>query len=267
MNPTLFVQRWNTSNISDSAIGRSRSLYAPRFASQASTSFRRPNCRSNSRSSHQEGKSIASRRTAKTKVTREVHFTEEVLLIQKGWLQVHFYTVEEEYLESRALSVGDIILLCSGAYGFHSSSRSRCLRSSRFLCRRERQKVVLTRPRRPRCPVMETFIPVNTTLLKGNEAEYLASASTPGGSRPRPLHQAFGTANGAAAGRGMTARCRRDQRLGQLTSACMRLDSRRAARSSSRPSHATRSKRRRLERPLSIPSLGPGRQRRDSVRL
>lgn len=66
--------------------------------------------------SHPQGKSIAPHRH--NKLTREVHFTQEVLLIQKGKLQVDFYTVEEEYLESRVLSAGDIILLSSGAHGF-----------------------------------------------------------------------------------------------------------------------------------------------------
>lgn len=67
--------------------------------------------------SHPEGKSIAPHRH--NKVTREVHYTQEVLLIQKGKLQVDFYTVGEDYLESRVLCAGDIILLCSGAHGFH----------------------------------------------------------------------------------------------------------------------------------------------------
>ena len=67
--------------------------------------------------SHPKGKSIEPHRH--NKVTREVHYTQEVLLIQKGKLQVDFYTEEEEYLESRMLGPGDIILLCSGAHGFH----------------------------------------------------------------------------------------------------------------------------------------------------
>lgn len=66
--------------------------------------------------SHPQGKSIAPHRH--NKVTREVHFTQEVLVIQTGKLQVDFYTEAEEYLESRVLSAGDIILLCSGAHGF-----------------------------------------------------------------------------------------------------------------------------------------------------
>jgi mannose-6-phosphate isomerase-like protein (cupin superfamily) len=59
--------------------------------------------------SHPQGKSIAAHRH--NKVTREVHYTQEVLVIQKGKLQVDFYTEAEQYLESRVLSAGDIILL------------------------------------------------------------------------------------------------------------------------------------------------------------
>lgn len=65
---------------------------------------------------HPEGKSIAPHRH--NVVTREVHFTQEVLIIQKGKLQVDFYTVAEKYLESRILCAGDVILLCGGAHGF-----------------------------------------------------------------------------------------------------------------------------------------------------
>ena len=71
--------------------------------------------------SHPKGKSIEPHRH--NKVTREVHYTQEVLLIQKGKLQVDFYTVEEAYLESRVLGAGDIILLCSGAHGFSNLGR------------------------------------------------------------------------------------------------------------------------------------------------
>jgi mannose-6-phosphate isomerase-like protein (cupin superfamily) len=66
--------------------------------------------------SHPKGKSSAPHRP--NKVTREVHYTQEVLVIQKGKLQDDFYTEGEEYLESRVLSAGDVILLCSGAHGF-----------------------------------------------------------------------------------------------------------------------------------------------------
>lgn len=51
-------------------------------------------------------------------VLREVHYTQEVLYIKKGKLRVDFYTEEQEYLESRVLEGGDVILLIQGGHGF-----------------------------------------------------------------------------------------------------------------------------------------------------
>lgn len=51
-------------------------------------------------------------------VKREVHFTKEVLLIKKGKLRVDFYDDFKNYLESRVLKTGDIILLSTGGHGF-----------------------------------------------------------------------------------------------------------------------------------------------------
>ncbi|MDU4695591.1 MAG: hypothetical protein E6Y08_07230 [Paenibacillus sp.] len=51
-------------------------------------------------------------------IKREVTATQEVLIIQKGKLRVDFYTDEREYLESRILEAGDIILLAHGGHGF-----------------------------------------------------------------------------------------------------------------------------------------------------
>ncbi len=51
-------------------------------------------------------------------VTREVHYTKEVLVIRKGALQVDFYDDNKLYLESRTLNSGDIILLAFGGHGF-----------------------------------------------------------------------------------------------------------------------------------------------------
>ena len=51
-------------------------------------------------------------------IPREVHYTQEVLLIKKGKLRVDFYTDEQEYLESRTLEAGDVILLIQGGHGF-----------------------------------------------------------------------------------------------------------------------------------------------------
>lgn len=52
-------------------------------------------------------------------VPRNVVMTQEVLFIKKGILRVDFYDDYEDYLESRDLHAGDIILLVSGGHGFH----------------------------------------------------------------------------------------------------------------------------------------------------
>lgn len=51
-------------------------------------------------------------------VAREVHFTQEVLLIRAGRLRVDFYDEQKNYLESRVLGAGDVILLATGGHGF-----------------------------------------------------------------------------------------------------------------------------------------------------
>ena len=66
--------------------------------------------------SHKKGKIIDPH--VHNKVQREVHYTQEVLVIKKGKLQVDFYNDEQVYLESRELTEGDVILLSSGGHGF-----------------------------------------------------------------------------------------------------------------------------------------------------
>jgi len=51
-------------------------------------------------------------------VKRQIIFTQEVLFIKKGILRVDFYTKHKEYIESRLLKAGDVILLASGGHGF-----------------------------------------------------------------------------------------------------------------------------------------------------
>ncbi len=51
-------------------------------------------------------------------VSREVHYTQEVLFIKKGKLRVDFYDENKNYFESRILETGDTILLASGGHGF-----------------------------------------------------------------------------------------------------------------------------------------------------
>lgn len=51
-------------------------------------------------------------------VDRSVQFTQEVLFIKRGRLRVDFYDNEQNYLESRVLEAGDVILLATGGHGF-----------------------------------------------------------------------------------------------------------------------------------------------------
>jgi hypothetical protein len=51
-------------------------------------------------------------------VPREVQYTQEVLFIKKGSLRVDFYSENQEYIESRILQKGDVILLATGGHGF-----------------------------------------------------------------------------------------------------------------------------------------------------
>jgi len=51
-------------------------------------------------------------------VTREVQYTNEVLIVRSGRVQVDFYSEQQAYLFSRELSQGDIVLLIRGGHGF-----------------------------------------------------------------------------------------------------------------------------------------------------
>ena len=51
-------------------------------------------------------------------VTREVHYTKEVLFIKSGKVRVDFYDEDKVYLESRILHQGDVLLLAFGGHGF-----------------------------------------------------------------------------------------------------------------------------------------------------
>lgn len=51
-------------------------------------------------------------------VQRDVHFTQEVLIIKSGKVRVDFYDDDKNYLESKILYQGDVILLAYGGHGF-----------------------------------------------------------------------------------------------------------------------------------------------------
>lgn len=53
-------------------------------------------------------------------VQREVFYTQEVLFLKRGRLQIDFYDDDRNYLESRILEAGDVVLLASGGHGFQA---------------------------------------------------------------------------------------------------------------------------------------------------
>jgi len=53
-------------------------------------------------------------------VTREVRLTQEVLFLKRGRLRVDFFDQMKNYLSSRTLVSGDVILLAAGGHGFEA---------------------------------------------------------------------------------------------------------------------------------------------------
>ncbi len=51
-------------------------------------------------------------------IKREIHYTKEVLFIKKGKLKVNFYSEDQNFIESKVLDEGDVILLAEGGHGF-----------------------------------------------------------------------------------------------------------------------------------------------------
>ncbi len=51
-------------------------------------------------------------------VERSVQFTKEVLFIRSGRVRVDFYDDAQQYLQSRELVAGDVVLLAYGGHGF-----------------------------------------------------------------------------------------------------------------------------------------------------
>lgn len=50
---------------------------------------------------------------------RSLKGTSEVLFLKKGRARVDFYSQKKEYIESRELFPGDVLILVSGGHGFH----------------------------------------------------------------------------------------------------------------------------------------------------
>lgn len=57
-------------------------------------------------------------------IHREVEYTQEVLLIKSGKVRVDFYDEDKNYIESRILREGDVILLAHGGHGLEMIEES-----------------------------------------------------------------------------------------------------------------------------------------------
>lgn len=57
-------------------------------------------------------------------VERKVTLTQEVLYIKSGSVRVDFYDDEQNYLESKIVKTGDVILLAAGGHGFEMLENS-----------------------------------------------------------------------------------------------------------------------------------------------
>ena len=51
-------------------------------------------------------------------VNRQVLYTQEVLLIRRGRVRINLYSSNKEFIVSRDLEAGDVILLCGGGHSF-----------------------------------------------------------------------------------------------------------------------------------------------------
>jgi hypothetical protein len=58
------------------------------------------------------------------RVQRNIEYTNEVLLIKSGKVRVDFYDENKDYLKSRILNKGDVILLVQGGHGFEMLAQS-----------------------------------------------------------------------------------------------------------------------------------------------
>ncbi len=65
---------------------------------------------------HPAGKIIDSH--VHSPLAREVLATQETLLVKRGKLRVDFYDDQRNYLESRIVEAGDVLLLIQGGHGF-----------------------------------------------------------------------------------------------------------------------------------------------------
>ncbi|MFN5417569.1 MAG: hypothetical protein ACK5B9_10970 [Flavobacteriia bacterium] len=74
-------------------------------------------------------------------IPRAVHLTQEVLFIKSGKVRVDFYDNEQNYLKSKILFAGDVILLSDGGHGFKMLEQSEIIEVKQGPYNGERDKV------------------------------------------------------------------------------------------------------------------------------
>jgi hypothetical protein len=74
-------------------------------------------------------------------VQRSVDLTQEVLLIRSGKVRVDYYDDNKNYLESRILEKGDVVLLAKGGHGFYMLEESEIIEVKQGPYVGERDKV------------------------------------------------------------------------------------------------------------------------------
>lgn len=66
--------------------------------------------------SHPKGKSIAPH--VHNLVSRQVLYTQEVLLVRRGKVKINLYSSGKQQIATLTLKTGDVILLCGGGHSF-----------------------------------------------------------------------------------------------------------------------------------------------------
>jgi hypothetical protein len=51
-------------------------------------------------------------------ITREIQYTQEVILVRTGRIRVNFYSDNKKYIGNEELTSGDVVLLAGGGHGF-----------------------------------------------------------------------------------------------------------------------------------------------------
>jgi len=90
-------------------------------------------------------------------VERKVILTQEVLYIRSGLVRVDFYDDGQNYLESRLLHKGDVILLAAGGHGFEMIEQSEMIEVKQGPYCGEKDKV--------------RFDPVDRSHIRNNDHE------------------------------------------------------------------------------------------------